>query len=49
MKNNDAKMYSEKRIIETDSLSELSKKSSEIKANMSIAFLKRSLSKYLNE
>ena len=49
MNNAERKVYNEMNLVNVDSLSELSKKSSEIKANMSITLLKRSLSKYLNE
>ena len=49
MNNADRKVFTEMNLVETNSLSELSKKSSEIKANLSITLLKRSLAKYLNE
>ena len=49
MNNSERKVYNEMHLVNDNSLSELSKKSSEIKANMSITLLKRSLSKYLNE
>ena len=49
MNNFDRKVYTEMNLADTDALSELSKKSSEIRANMSITLLKRSLNKYLNE
>ncbi|MCR4881220.1 MAG: hypothetical protein K6A44_04630 [bacterium] len=49
MNNAERKIYTEMNLVPSDSLSELTKKSSEIKANMSITLLKRSLSKYLNE
>ena len=49
MNNIESKVSTEMNLVDTNSLSELSKKSSEIRANMSITLLKRSLTKYLNE